>query len=379
MNTRKRVFALRRLLELCEDLDRLRTRIDDPALRREQRVRLRRTSQRKADTLTRDLASYRFRGPLGQTLREHKLDATHFRLIATLLNRHLRSEEPALEGRLLLGSVFESSFEILTGLDLLHEASALRASGLVVLDDDEDPRPSDLLEARFRLSDEALAWFRAEVTGQLPADGIRAPQQGYASNRDYLIDLKLLHNLYALRSERLFAPDRWTRVHREISQPGRWLTQRIRRLSQQIQTRLEQSAEAHEFPAVRFKLENGLSDEELVIVLHLLFREVYEGIPHADTVELVRLISGDEADLLRNRRLMQPAGRLRSLEIVVVEPFLNNRELTGEVHLNDWVVNQLLGSAPDEKAIDHDERLNWHIYLKQLDGTERFFRDLEES
>jgi hypothetical protein len=379
MNKLKRAAALRRLLELCDDLDRLRTRMEDPALRREARARLRRSSRRKAVMLTKDLAGYRFRGPLGQTLREHRLDATHFRLLAVLLNRHLRTEEPAIEGRLLLGSIFETSFEILSGIDLLHESSPLRTSGLVVLDDEEDPRPGDLLEARFRLSDEAILWFRAEVTGQAAAAITRRNQEGYASNREYLVDLKLLQNLYRLRSERVFHPDRWGRVHREVTEPGRWLSQRIRRLGTLIRQRLERSLAAAQFPAVKFKTENGLSDEELVIVVHLLFREIYEGIPHADSVELLRLISTDEADLLRNRRLLLPDGRLRSLEIVSVEPFLNNRELTGEVHLNDWVVNELLGATPGERAIDMDERLNWHLYLKQLEDTERFYRDLGQN
>jgi hypothetical protein len=115
-----------------------------------------------------------------------------------------------------------------------------------------------------------------------------------------------------------------------------------------------------------------------MIVVHLLFQELYEGNAHADAVELLRLVSTDEADLIRNRRLLLPHGRLRRAELLHIEPVLEGREMTGEAYLQDWVVNQLFG-ANDDRAIVPDEKLDWHLYLQRLDDTGTFFRDLESN
>ena len=169
MKSSPRATALRKLLDLCDDLHRLRDRMTDPSLRRDTRARLRRQSKRKADQLALNLAAYRFRGPLGQVMRENRFTVQDFELLASLLQATMHAEDPAVEGRLLLGSLFRTSFEVLSGMDLLHESSRLRASGLVILADDEE-EPADLLEARFRLSEDALDSFRQEISGLVPED-----------------------------------------------------------------------------------------------------------------------------------------------------------------------------------------------------------------
>ena len=112
MKTSKRTQSLRKLLELCDDLQQIRRKMRDPAVRGDARVRLRRQSKRKHELLVRDLSAYRFRGPVGQLIRECKLSTEHFQVLAVLLHRHLRSEEPACEGRLVLANIFESSFDL---------------------------------------------------------------------------------------------------------------------------------------------------------------------------------------------------------------------------------------------------------------------------
>ena len=146
-------------MNLCDDLQRITTRMRDPELGRGQRTRLRTQSRHKIARLTRDLRAYRFRGPLAEIMRQYRLTPQHFLVLAHLLHRHLRAEEPAMQGRVLLGSVFETSFAVLTALDLLRDESPLRASGLVLVDDDEE-HPDDLLEARFRISEDAVNGFR---------------------------------------------------------------------------------------------------------------------------------------------------------------------------------------------------------------------------
>lgn len=351
--------------------------MSDPSLRREVRTRLRRQTKLKSANLSRDLGSYRYRGPLGRVMREFRFTAQHFQILSTLLDRHLRAEDPAIEGRLLLSSLFDSPFEVLTGMELLHEMSPLRQSRMIMLDEDQESA-DDLLEARFRLSDEALLAFQEEVGVGVPEDLRRRREPAYAHARDFLVDLRILHNLYRLRSERLFHPDRWDRVHTTTASPGRGLTRRIERMWQAVRRRIDASPDSSRFPAVRFMRQHSLSDEELIIVVHLLFKELYEGNAYADAAEVVRLVSVDEADLIRNRRLLLPGGRLTTAEILNNEPMLEGRELTGEVHLSDWAVNYLFGAVTAED-IDSDERLDWHLYLKNLNDTGTFFRDLEAN
>jgi len=60
-----------------------------------------------------------------------------------------------------------------------------------------------------------------------------------------------------------------------------------------------------------------------------------------------------------------------------MEPFVENRELTAEVRLEDWVVTKLLDDSSAPGGIQTDERMRWHQYLSQLDGSDGFFRDLD--
>ena len=378
MNRSRRHVALKRLLDLCDHLHRIRHKLADPELRRDAQLRLRRQSKSKAEQIARQLGSYRFRGPLAEVMSEFKLRVEHFQILAILLQRHMRSEDPTLEGRLILGSIFDTSFDVLAGMELLHESGALRRAGLIVLDDAEQETP-DLLESRFRVSDEALESFRAESAAFVPEDLRKSSQDRYANHRELLVDLRILHNLYKHRSERVFHEDRWDRVHVGHVVPGAGLTRRIERFWNRIRQRLEHSDDAPTFPTVRFMREYELGELELVMVIHLLFQELYEGTAHADVAELLKLVSASEDELIKNRRLVIAPRCLVKHEILHIEPMLEGRELTGEAHLNDWVVNELFGTFAHERAIEPDERLNWHLYLKELGDSGKFFTDLEKN
>ncbi len=366
------------LLNLCDDLQLITSRMRDPELGRDQRSKLRTQSRHKVARLTRDLRAYRFRGPLAEIMRQYRLSPQHFLVLAQLLHRHLRAEDSAVQGRVLLSAVFDTSFAVLTGLDLLRDESPLRASGLMLVDDDAE-HPDDLLEARFRISEDAVNGFRDEVVGFVPEDLRRSLTDRYHGNRDVLIDLRILHNLYKERSERVFHSDRWDRLHNTPLSPGRGLTRRIDSMWRRVRKKLDLSAAKATFPAVRFMLDHMLGEPEMIIVVHLLFKELYEGNAYADAAELVRLVSADEAQLIDNRRFMAKSSTLLRSEIVEVEPVLEGRELTGEVHLADWVVNSMFGPAGNvpETSIAADEKLEWYEYLQGLCESDRFFRDLD--
>jgi len=309
-------------------------------------------------------------------MREFKLSSDHFQVLAVLLQRHLRCEEPAQEGRLLLASVYDSSFDVLTGASLLDEQSPLRISGLVVLEDCEE-QGLDPLEARFQLSEDGVQAFRDEAVGGIPEDLRGRTARGYTNNRDLLVDLRVLHNLYRLRSNRVFHQDRWDRVHSSVDDPGKTIQRRITAYWQRLRTKLDHTPNAADLPIVRFMGKYDLTEEETVIVIHLLFKELFEGIAYADAAELVKLVSSSETDMIRNRRLMMGTSTLCSKEILAFDPMIENRELTSEVHLSDWAVNFMFGSVALDSRIAADERLDWHLYLKGLEDTGTFFRDLE--
>lgn len=379
MKTPRRGNALRKLLTLCDDLRLINGRMADPALRRDTRSKLGRQVRAKTDQLATDLAAYRFKGPLAQAIREFKLERVHFQVLATLLQRHLRSDSPAMEGRNVLAAITGDSFEMLSRMDLLREDSPLRSSGLVVVEDDEDCA-DDILEARFRISEDALCAFREEIEGLVVEDKRQSKKTGYANNREYLLDLRILHNLYKHRSERIFHQDRWDRVHAGSERvAGNNLSKRIEAYWRKITNRLRASDDLNLFPALRFFREHNLMEQEVVMVVHLLFKELYEGSAYADAVDLLHLVSASEEDLLRNRGLLRPNGNLTQLEILKLEPMLEGRELTGEVHLTDWAVNYLFGASTGEQSIDRDEQLDWHFYLKNLEDTQSFYRDLETN
>ncbi len=373
----RRATALRELLDLCDDLQRIRSRLAEGSLARDARTRLKRQERTKHDRLADHLARYRFRGPLSALLREHRFELVHFQVIATLLQRHLRSEDPGVDGRQLLATVFDSSFEVLAGAELLHENGPLRASGVVVLEDDEDV-VDDLLDSRFRISEDALLAFRDEIAGLVVEDR-RERRAPYTGNHELLADLRILHNLYKHRSERVFRQERWDRIQVGHASAGRVLTQRITGCRRRIDERLRCTPGAEDFPAVRFFREHLLEDAEQILIVHLLFKELYEGNAYADAAELLRLVSADEVELIRNRRLIRPSSKLVKHELIQIEPMLENRELTGEVSLSDWAVNSLFGADHGSEAIDHDARLDWHLYLKNLEDTGTFFRDLEAN
>ena len=66
-------------------------------------------------------------------------------------------------------------------------------------------------------------------------------------------------------------------------------------------------------------------------------------------------------------------------EIVKLEAMIEGREMTSEIYLADWAVNYLIGGTMHDSAIGTDDRLNWHLYLKNLEDTQNFFRDMEKN
>ena len=367
---------LQRLLDICDEIRSLRRRLQAPGLRAEAALRLKRRSKQKLRRLADDLARFPFVGTLKALLAD--CDERHFLLLATLLRRYLRSELPAVEGRALLAAVFDSSFELLRGLELLQEDGVLRRNGLLVLESDEDDTSDgDLLESRFRLSDTVIDGFLEELG--LKERGASKEVAPYANQYELLVDLRIHHNLHRARAKRLFSHESWWRLDTTggAAKAQRALERRIRQLKHHIVARVELTPNAAQFPILQFRYEHKLSAAEFMIVLHLIFLELLEGNPYADVVSLMQLVSSDEVELLHNRSLLVETSKLRRLGVVELDQMLEGRELTGEAHLANWVVERLLGEVSQAgRPIDADERLEFHLYLKKLSSS-KFLNDLD--
>ncbi|MEO0480008.1 MAG: hypothetical protein AAF196_11040 [Planctomycetota bacterium] len=380
--------ALRSLLDLCDELLSLRQRLQDAELTQELRGRLRRKVRTRRQRLSEAFGAFRGRSELASWLEDHRFELIDFEMLAALLHRRLVGLEPSMLGRDLLRCTGDSSFEALRNLQRLQPDAPTRASGAVELDlEDLDfvpgDHPDELLDVCFRLSEAALRTFvdasRVVADASVSNDrkAIDEPA-GYASNHEVLVDLRVLHNLYKARSERTFAMERWDRT-RPMKPGTERFDRRIAEFSLQVQQRLAVTPDVDLLPVLRFQREHQIDELELVVIAHLLFREIYEGNAYADAAELVRLVSKDDVDLLRNRRLVLETGRLRKFDILQVETVLDGRALTGEVHLSDWAVNYLFGATATDEGLSTDDRLDWHLYLKNLEDTRSFFRDLDAN
>ncbi|MAE75323.1 MAG: hypothetical protein CMJ85_00410 [Planctomycetes bacterium] len=364
---------LQRLLDLCDEIRAIRKKIQDPGLTAATLSRLKRRSREKLGSLAADLGGIRFRGSLKGLF--EGLEPEHFLVLATLLRRHLRSSTPAVEGRVLLAAMFDSSFELLRGLQLLHPASVLRSNGLILVEsEDEGEADADLLDCRFCLAAEVVDAFLEEL-GCRPT--VRGQQLGgYQNQEDFLVELKHLHNMHRARAKRVFSPESWWRLSGAWSDRAqRAVSRRILSLEKRIEWRLRQTADAEEFPIQKFCIDQGLTKNELLIVLHLVFVELLEGNPYADVVALIQLVSGSEEEFIANRRLFAPESTLRRRDIIEMDQMLEGRELTSECYLGNWVLDKALGPVGGRGPIDADERLNFHLYLKRL-GSSGFLQDL---
>jgi hypothetical protein len=362
------------MLDLCDELGSIKRKIQDPGLKPQTLTRLRKRSKQKLEELALDLRQSKFKGFLGTIQKE--LAAEHFLVLAILLRLHLRSDSPFIEGRELLSSVFETSFELLQGMELLQGDSVLSSLGLMEqeIEDEDGERLSgeDLLEARFRLCPKVLDAFLEELG--IPSKSRSRTRRPYSNQNELLLDLKMLHNLHQARASRLFSVEKWSRLRGDESDRGtKAVSRRIRGLEQEIERKLQGLERPQAFPLLRFVQQMGLGTDDLLIVIHLLFLELHEGNPFEDTVVLLQLVSSSEAELLQKRALFLENSLLRRKDILEVECMVETREMTSECRLANWVLPRIFGV--DRNPIDADEKLEFHLFLESLDSS-TFLKDL---
>ncbi len=371
--------VLKRMLDHYDQLGALRERIQGQASDLGEAIRLRQETRKKIDLIGKDLTSLTERSALGQLLARYKVNKYQLIVLLALLRRRLESDNPYLKGRQLLALLFDSSFDFLRGCSFLEPNAMLQSAGLVVPEVKDDDEEEDLLETSFKISDRVFRMVRnsffANRALRLPT--AKAKAQPYKSNVAYLIDLRRLSLLYRKRAARVFNVETWEDVGLGAAESATTLNQQLARFRDRIEQSLKLTRKAGEFPIVTMIKEFALGEEELVVLVTLMFQELLEGGAFLDAVDLLKLVSSSEEDLVRRRRFLGKRSVLVRHNLIALEEMVNDKELTAEVYLPNWVIERMLGKETTGK-IDADARIEFHDYLKNLGSSEDFFNELEE-
>lgn len=368
--------VLKKLLDHYDELGSLRERLRANEDAGETR-RLQAQSRRKIDAIGKDLIALPDNSALGTLRTRYKLNKFQFVFLLSLLRRRLTTDNPYLRGRELLALIFDSSFDVLRGATYLEPTSILQSAGLMVPDSRELEDEDDLMETPFKLSDRVYRLVRNSflASGSTKLTMSRTKVAPYRGNLPYVLDIRRLSLLYRKRASKIFQFDYWEDVGLGTAESVTALNQQIDRFRDRIDKGLRLTDRSDEFPLVQLSQEYKLGEEEQIVLITLLFQELTEGSAFLDSVDLLKLISTSEEDLLRKRRFFSRRSVLIRNNLIALEEMVNDKELTAEAYLPNWVVDRILGEDA-RTAIDADSKIEFHDYLQKLGSSDDFFDDL---
>ena len=368
--------VLKKLLDHYDQLGLVREQLRDNEDASETR-KLQAQSKRKIALIAKDLTALPENSALGTLQTRYKLNKYQFVFLLSLLRRRLTSDNPYMRGRELLGVLFDTSYDILRSTTWLEPTSTLQSAGLIVPDAREVEDEDDLMETPFKLSDRVYRLVRNSflAAGNLKLPASRAKVEAYRGNLQYVLDIRRLSQLYRKRASKIFQFDYWDDVGLGTAESVTALNQQIERFRARIEKGLTLTEDAAEFPLLALTREFNLGEEEVVVLITLLFQELTEGSAFLDAVDLLKLISTSEESLLRNRRFFSRRSTMVRNNLIALEEMVNDKELTAEVYLPNWVIDRVLGDD-GRAAIDADSRIDFHDYLQKLGSSDEFFEDL---
>jgi hypothetical protein len=365
---------LERLLDLGDRLNRLQRAIDDEMSGRRPEGSVRERMRKAVEQAAVDGAlDAPLPGALGRLERRRRFSREEVLMLLLLLSRRIQWGEEGLSGREILEVVFDTSYGILDGAELLEEGAPIRASGAVSAVEGGDA--TDVLDQWFIVSDRLHKAVRREVRrGPARRGTRREPVRPYRDHREHLMDMARLTSLYQRRAQRLFGPPP------EEDRPyesGERLSERVRDAEERIHRRLEATESSAGFPLLRHARQNGLQNDEIAAVAILLFQEVYTGSSYVPVVEIVKALSATEEELIEKRALFRKDASLVRSGLVVVEEEPLEREFSAEAYLPAGIVEELLGSS-GKAGITAEARKDFASYLARLKDSDQFFRDMGE-
>ena len=367
---------MERLLELGDRLNRLQRAIDDEMSGRRPEGSVRERMRKAVEQVTEDgILDAPLPGSLGRMERRRRFSREEVLVLLLLLSRRVQWGEEGLSGREILEVVFNTSYGILDGAELLEEGAPLRAGGTVAAA--EGVEATDALDQWFVLSDRVYRAVRREMRrGPARRGARREPVRPYRDHREHLMDMARLTSLFQRRAVRLFGPPPegeerpWESAER--------LAERVREAEERIVRRLKATEASAGFPILRLAKQHTLGSDEVAALAILLFQEVYTGSSYLPVVDLVKALSSTEEELIEKRALFRKDAALARSGLVVVEEEPLEREFSAEAFLPSWVVDDLLG-ASGKPGITSEARRDFASYLSSLQDSDQFFRDLGES
>jgi hypothetical protein len=294
------------------------------------------------------------------------LDADELLLLLVSLSGRLAGRE-LLSGEELVARAGGDSIARLASLAALTAHGRLLGSGLLLA----DAPPADAAQALlagYRLGDEVLV-AACEALRPRPAATRDAPTP-YATNAELLADLRRLALLYQRRAARIFQIDPWAAGAPDAVPAGE-LLERARSEAARVEARLALTPSAEPLPLLRLLREHALHLDAAVILVTLLFQELIEGVGAVDAVDLVKLVSESEEDIIRRRLLLRP---LQRRHLIRLDGAYSGKDLTADASLPNEVVERMLGGGA---AIGSDERIDFHSYLANLQSSDPFFSKLD--
>ena len=288
-------------------------------------------------------------------------------IVFILLARRLRSGRDPIFGRDLLRLLEPRSSALLSKSSLLAPHAPLLTRDLVLGAGHGNQHP---LDREYRLSDTAFRGLAAGSGGK--ASEIALEQQPYYDSIDHLMAMRELLALYRKRAALLFPESFWADQEEVEGETSEGLSHEIASKRTEIRER-EHRTEVTSL--VKFRQDYGLREEEEVVILALLFAELFAASPDMDGPELIRLASATQADVIRYRGLLGPNSHLNECGLVLFERELESKPNLCVCRLPDWVLENLLETQVP-RGIPSQERARFQNYLENLRNSEDFFRRL---
>jgi len=306
-----------------------------------------------------------FFGPLAERgLGEQELALLLVALAARLEGR------PARTGAELSLRAARDSAGRLTALALLAADAPLVSGGFLL--PEVPPADGTLAQSTvFRLGEHVFRLACRVFDRRPPTPAPPLPTSPYRTNTEVLADLRRLSLLYRRRAARIFHLDPWTSTGIEVLDAAHELIARARDDARRVSGRIASTPPSEALPILKLRAQHNLDLDALVILITLLFQELVEGVGAVDAVDLLKLVSTSEDELLRRRMILRPLQRQRLIQL---EGAYAGKELTADASLPNRIVDQLLG-APE--TIGVDERIDFHAYLQKLDSSDPFFEGIE--
>ena len=310
---------------------------------------------------------------LDDLARRHDLTVDHQLILMLLLAERIAEGPRFVSGRTLLGTMATDLFELVNRSTLLGSDSPLLVGDMVrqrgLLTDSP-------LEAEYRIAEWTFHLCGRDLRGESDQEAAAHVPGPYLSSAAHLVDLKRLVELHQIRSAGLFDDSFYREYYPEADTIAADMNPMILQARSAIVEREQRRSEKVRLPVVLLREEFRLKDDEEIVLLALLFHELFTGPPLLDAGELVRLVSVSEEDVFRKRRLLSSSGRLRESGLITVDSEIEGKDMVGEAYVSAWVEERLLEGIDEGLAIDADECATFHRYLKRLRDSNDFYRNL---